>query len=73
MNTKNKNFKKYLINKSINNQKKYCTAKKIPMFIPLNGTCYSCNEDIFTHLQTAINSDKKLITRCPFCSKSFCD
>lgn len=53
-----------------------------PMFAPMGGICYGCGSNIYLphtysngHVRGyAVDwAAKHLITRCPFCSKSFTD
>ena len=47
-------------------QKKYCDKMGYPMFAPVNGICFHCRKQL-------PDTDKHLITGCPFCHYSYCD
>ena len=53
-------------------QIKYCDMKDLPMFLPSDGRCYWCHEDI-TEKYTEKRCGETLITRCPHCSRSLND
>lgn len=55
----------------IKKQKEYCQANNVPFFMPNNGYCWDCGCDIVIYL--AEDMDKKLITGCPSCRRSYCD
>lgn len=47
-------------------QKEYCKKNKLPFFAPPDGICWVCH-GILT------DTDKKHITGCELCNKSYCD
>jgi len=57
----------------VENQKTYCTVKKVPLFIPFNGICFSCKKNIFDDEKTTKIAHTEHITGCPFCNYSFCE
>lgn len=61
------------IQKKIDAQKKYCQEAKLPLFIPSNGVCWACHQNIFSEKGYTLAQANRLITSCPYCHKSFCD
>lgn len=58
-----------------NAQVMYCNARGLPVFIPRDGYCWNCGENIFDKKYGYNQGDasKCHLTRCPHCLKSFCD
>ena len=46
-------------------QKKFCKDKGYPLFVSESGICLNCKGKI-------PDTNKELITGCPFCNHSFC-
>jgi hypothetical protein len=58
----------------ITNQFKFCSAKKYPVYMPIDGYCFSCGADIPKEMMKyGQNGSEQLITACPVCHRSFCD
>jgi len=58
----------------IKNQKQYCRDNNTPFFIPSNGICYKCKEDIVQYLiDHELTGKEYLITGCPICYYSYCE
>jgi hypothetical protein len=53
-------------------QQEYCELKKLPMFAPDDGICFSCDKNIYDKL-TEEQVSTELITGCPFCNTSYCE
>jgi hypothetical protein len=64
-------------------QERYCKEKEYPNFVPNNGICWKCNQQIYAegknrmgNLSKGISVEKagsELITGCPHCNWSYCD
>ena len=55
-------------------QKALCERKSYPMFVPEGGQCPACGRMIFLQGGYSLkDAGNMLITRCPFCSYSFCE
>lgn len=63
------------IEQAIRAQKLYCEFRMIPLFIPDDGYCYSCERNIFMDYETKgitqAVAGRTLITSCPHCHYSF--
>lgn len=57
----------------LKNQKEYCERKKAPFFMPGNGMCYRCRQDIIPALIKKGGDGNTLVTGCPLCLWSYCD
>lgn len=57
------------MNEYYEKQKQFCKEKDLIFFAP--KTCWKCGNSVFNHLQAKEDSDKKFITGCPYCGKSF--
>lgn len=58
----------------INNQEEFCYEKKYPVFLPIDGYCYSCGADVVNLLiKKGRTGKEELITACPECHVSFCE
>jgi len=55
-----------------NLQKKLCEKEGFPFFITADGTCPSCNRNIFSDNYTAKTAHKEVITCCPHCQVTYC-
>ena len=51
-------------------QVELCASKKVPMFMPENGYCYS-GHDIIGVRGERLRTE--IVTGCPVCHRSFCD
>jgi len=49
----------------------YCKNAKVPMFLPNDGFCFSCSQDVIPHLTNRMGHTH--ITSCPLCNRSWCD
>lgn len=54
-------------------QEQYANEKKLPLFAPSDGQCYSCRRNIYDDERTLAEAGHTLITGCPFCCRSYCD
>lgn len=62
---------------------KFCIENELPIFVPLDGFCFSCGKNIFDyHINDFTNEEngysvdyakENFITSCPYCRRSFCD
>ena len=58
--------------KFIQNQLDFCWENELPFFMPRDGYCYSCGEDIVTgFINAGLKGNEELITGCPFCNYSY--
>jgi hypothetical protein len=58
----------------ISNQERHCSKIGAPLFLPLNGMCFTCGSDIISALiKRGEDGSKELITGCPICHRSYCD
>ena len=56
----------------IENQRDYCDKINAPFFMPSDGFCYSCGQDIVTHfIDIGLKGNEELITGCPYCNYSY--
>jgi hypothetical protein len=53
-------------------QKKCCKDSKYPMFVPHNGICNKCKNQIFERISLE-KCQNEVITECPYCEKSYCE
>lgn len=68
-------------NQAIELQIKYCNEHGMPFFVPNDGRCYRCNNNIFTPIYSGRRTNgisceqaaNSLITSCPHCNYSFAD
>ncbi len=55
-------------------QDAFCKREGVLMFAPANGVCPYCGMQIFGGEGYGIlQAARRLITRCPYCSATFCD
>jgi uncharacterized protein with PIN domain len=57
----------------LNNQHEFCKQNKAPFFMPSNGRCWKCKEDIIKILIERGEDGTSLVTGCPKCNRSYCD
>lgn len=57
----------------LKNQKEHCRDISAPFFMPSNGICYRCRQDIIPELIKKGNNGTQLVTGCPLCFRSYCD
>jgi hypothetical protein len=55
----------------LQNQNDLCKRKNIPFFMPYNGICFSCHNDIIPELIKRGNDGTHLVTGCPICNRSY--
>jgi hypothetical protein len=60
------------IEKKIRGQVGYCKISLVPVFIPKDGICSSCDKQIFDKI-TIEEALTTHITGCPFCHYSYCE
>lgn len=53
-------------------QQKYAKEKKLPLFAPLSGKCWSCGRNIYNAISLE-EASTRLITGCPYCHRTYCD
>jgi len=58
----------------ITNQRKYCKKNNAPFFMPANGICWHCHQDIVSALIAKGHTGlDELVTGCPLCCWSYCE
>lgn len=57
----------------LKNQKEYCEKKNAPHFMPHDGKCSNCRQDIVPKLIEMGLDGTGLVTGCPLCHRSYCD
>ena len=72
MNHSNQYISRVYLQSCVRAQSDYCESHRIPMFAPTNGVCWRCKNNIF-NIITIIGAKSTHITRCPYCSMSFCE
>ena len=55
----------------IENQKKYCKEKGLPLFVPGDGICFSCHKQIYEKITEEVAATEH-ITGCPICHRTYC-
>lgn len=64
----------YNVKEACEAQDKYVNEIKAPHFAPFDGVCWSCGRNIYWENGYSVEeASKRLITGCPFCSRSYCD
>jgi uncharacterized protein with PIN domain len=63
---------------AIKAQTEFCERFQLPLFMPEDGRCFSCRNNIFLQLNekgaiSVESAGETHITGCPFCNKSYCD
>lgn len=61
-------------------QKLYCKNRKLPLFAPPTGICWTCGLNIYydygpemNHAYSVHEAGNQHITGCPYCHTSFCE
>lgn len=52
-------------------QLELCKSQGMPLFMPEDGICFRCNEDILPRLGVKVTTD--IVTGCPICARTYCD
>jgi hypothetical protein len=59
-----------LIKEKIKAQEEFCENINSPFYGPRNGICWCCGKQIFAQIDINMASTE-IITRCPYCSRSY--